>query len=843
MADPIPFSREARAVLNDAADIARRSGQPVDTAHVVLGLFAVRCEAQSILLEKRVDYDRLLDLLPRLAPEAPETVKDLYEQAARIAANVDAHHATSVHLLMAVARLTASRAARLLEAAGLSMFDLRTQAMAHLTDPFLRRQASRRIDAVGTARSLPSSSAVPVPVAAPSVGPPAWPGPAPRLPGTAPAPAPAHLSAPLAAHPMAQSPAPRPAPPAPQPDDDVPVIFEDDFAEQAPEAAPEAPASVGLWTLDPARFPTLTSLGRNLNAEAAAGRVDPLVGRDDELDAVVDILCKRRSNNPMLLGDPGVGKTALVEGLAHLIVQRGEGLPGLAGRIIVSVSVADMVAGTVMRGSFAARLRALKDEVLASDGRVILFIDEIHTLMGAGAGDGGMDAANDLKGALARGELPCIGATTFGEYKRYILSDPALKRRFEPVTLREPSLDEAERILSGVAPRYESWHGVRFTADALRAAVRLTDRLVPDRSLPAKAIDVLDRAGARVRREGRDEVGRDDVVRVLSALVDLPREHLALSPTERLLEMERFLAARVFGHDAALSTVVRTLAQNWSRFGTRRPLGSFAVAGPAGAGRRTLAAAVAEYLFGSAQALLEVDLADYAESHSLSHLIGSPPGYVGHEEGGLLADTLVKRPFLVVLWRHPEQAHPSVLSLLAQILSEGTVTDRRGRRMDFRNTVHLVACGSDDTGAGAARPMGFGAVSDPGERPDALAARLRRELPSELLGAVDAVLPFPRPGAAAWPRMLARMLDEAARAFRDEHGVALDTGPGVADALLARLSPAEAPGAAMEAAVARAVVAPATDAVFQGRGPGLCVMPPLDGEGRFAVVAVRPSDA
>jgi ATP-dependent Clp protease ATP-binding subunit ClpC len=839
--DEIPFSREAKLVFAEAADIARRSEQPMDSVHLILGLFAVRCEAQSILLEKRVDYDRILEVLPRIAAEPPETISMVYSATARIAGNVGSHHATSVHLLMAISRITTSRAARALEAVGLPTFALRTQAMAHLTDPRLRRSASERIDVVGAARGLPGMSpGTQVPQHSPQNQQGGW------LPGHTPRPSPP--SSISAVQPMA-----RPKPSQTVCDDDLPIVFDEmtdgldlplDSEEVAriPAAEPLAPRQASTssrWDLDMERYPTLNALGRNLNVEACAGRIDPLVGRDAELDAVVDILCKRRSNNPMLLGDPGVGKTALVEGLAALIVRQGDGLQGLSGRIIVSISVADLVAGTVMRGAFAARLRAIKDEVLDSGGRVILFIDEIHTLIGAGAGDGGMDAANDLKGALARGELPCIGATTFGEYKHHILTDAALKRRFEPVFLREPSLDDAETILAGVAPRYASYHGVTFSPDALRAAVRLTDRLIPDRSLPAKAIDVLDRAGARVRRDGRCDVGRDDVVKVLSALVDLPREYLALSPTERLREMERFLADRVFGHDEALAVVVRTLSQNWSRFGSRRPLGSFVLAGPAGSGRHTLAASIAEFLFGTAQALLEIDLTDYAESHSLSHLVGSPPGYVGHEDGGLLADTLVRRPFLVILWRHPEAAHPSIQGLLGQILSDGTVTDRRGRRMDFRNTVHILAPGASDTPGPSSRPVGFEPVDDPAARSEALLVRLRKTLPSDLLSSIDACLPFPRPTAQFRPRLLGRLLTTASLEFRDEHGIRLEVDSGVASQLVSGIGASEAPGAALEAALSRRVLRPAADMAFASPVPAgavLRVCLPADGSDRFLIV-------
>lgn len=797
----IPLSAEARTVYAEAADIARRSGQAMDSAHLLLAMYAIPCEAQAVLLEKRVQMERLLDLLPAEAPEPAIMVDTVYLTAAQIAVNVGSVQTTSVHLLMAVARLAASRAAQVLERAGLSTFDLRTRAMAHLTDPRLRRAASERL-----------ASAVPPPP------------PAATRNGRSPAPQAERVGIATTPPPVRERPAP--------PEDHTPVFFEaltepEDApppratAERRPaEARPEPrPAAAPLspdFDLDATRFPTLTELGRNLSAEAARGRIDPLVGRDRELDAVVDILCKRRANNPLLLGDPGVGKTALVEGLAARVARAPQTVPGLEGRVILSVSVADLVAGTAMRGSFSARMRDLKNEVLASEGRVVLFLDEIHTLIGAGQGDGGMDAANDLKGALARGELPCIGATTFSEYKRHILSDPALKRRFEPVTLREPDLDEAERILAGVAPRYAEHHGVTYSADALRSAVRLTDRVIPDRSLPAKAIDVLDRAGARVRREGRTEVRREDVVEVLAALVDLPRDFLSLSPTERLRDMGDFLKARVFGQPEGIDAIVRTLARNWSRFGSRRPLGSFLFAGPAGCGKRTLAVAMAEFLFGAPQAVLEIDLADFAEGHAIANLIGSPPGYVGHEEGGLLSDTLIRRPFLVVLWHHADQAHPSVLALVSQILAEGSATDRLGRRIDFRNSIQILTVTSSG-GDGASRPMGFGTTSTPPRAAgplgphDPTLARLRKLLPADLAGAVDLAIAFSPPVGEAVEAIVRKVLDQAARDFQDEHGILLSIAPDVLETAVQAMASRGAPGEAAEAWVAEQVLRPASD--------------------------------
>jgi len=395
---------------------------------------------------------------------------------------------------------------------------------------------------------------------------------------------------------------------------------------------------------------------------------------------------------------------------------------------------------------------------------------------------------------------------------------------------------------------YESFHGVSFSADARRAAVRLTDRVIADRCLPAKAIELLDFAGARVRRDGREEVDRHDVVAALSSAVDLPPEFLALSSAERLRGMERFLAGRVFGHDAAIAAVVRAIGQNWARYGSRRPLGSFLFAGPDGVGKRTMALATAEFLFGSAQAILEVDLVDYAEQHSLSHLIGSPPGYVGHEEGGLLADTLTRRPFLVVVWRHAEQAHPTVHGLLAQILGEGTATDRRGRRMDFRNTVHVLTTAlPGDTGGG--RPMGFGTgvTAQPSgaarleAQDQALLGRCRQVLPADLVGALDRVLAFPPPGDDTVLRIAGRIVRDATARFADEHGVSLVAEPEVIAGMGRRAGARAGAGGVLEAAVSDQILRPAADAVSGGvvcPGQTLRFAPPIVPDGPLEMTIV-----
>ncbi|HOU52535.1 MAG TPA: ATP-dependent Clp protease ATP-binding subunit [Myxococcota bacterium] len=809
MEEVIPFSQEFQKVLESAEELAAARRESMDSGFLVLGIFLVPCEAQSVLMEMRLEPEALADRLRQVPQEAPEMGDAVPWQALRIARNVGSRQATTVHMLLAFARLGDSRAARLLQASGASLYELRTKAMAHLMDPYLRRQARDRVTVA--VRGNPPRAPVP---------PVSWPGPSPVV------------QVPVRSAPRVQS------------DDDLPVEFLiEEVGTDAEEREPEAATEERCWAspegspfrLDPTRHPTLATLGRNLCEDALAGRIDPLVGREQELNRVVDILCKRRGNNPLLLGDPGVGKTALVEGVADWMVRRGGGIPGLEGRVLISVSVADLVAGTEMRGAFAARLRALKDEVMASQGRIILFIDEIHTLIGAGAGDGGADASNDLKGALARGELPCIGATTFGEYTRTIQNDPALNRRFEPVHLREPSLEEAERILAGVAPRYAQWHRVEFQAEALRAAVRLTDRLIPDRCLPAKAVDLLDRAGARARREGKGEVGVRDVVQVLSDLVDIPVEQLA-DPQARWSRMQDFLERRVVGHREVIESLVQVLSRNWNRFGSRRPLAALLLVGPPRSGRRTLARATAEFLFGSPEALVEVELSEYAEPHTLSLLAGSPPGFVGYEDSGLLSNVLTRRPFRVFFWNRPERAHPLIQSFLAQVLAEGTITDRRGRRLDFRNSVHVLAM---EPGTGPTGTVGFGRGGTEAPAGSGWIPEASSRLSADLWNALDLRLPFPAVTGDETRELLALLVERVREDLQREHGCLLHVEPQALQALLESRDPKDPVAPAMERGLQEAIRQPALERIHREGARFLIVCVAPEGEGLHGVIVRR----
>ncbi len=851
----IPFSQEVKRIYEIGMDICTAARKPFDTSAILLAMFAVPCTAQSILCDSKIDDLKITDLLPSVPAEPATMVQSVFSTASRIAENIGSRHAASVHLLLAISRMPTSRAARVLQAAGLPLFTLRTQSMAHLTDPRLRQAATQKaMYSLGTPEDTP-----PLHTAVP------------RQPMTF-APTPRSTATAAKVQNVRSSTSSTVRQPEISPDDDEAIVFDSDTdiagdacspiftesyahheeltdrrstdsecfesdREDALESEESAPtehvfSNPSIFRLDQSKFRILCMLGRNLTLDAAEGRIDPLIGRDRELNSVVDILSKRRSNNPLLIGEPGVGKTALVEGLALMIVRRGHEIPALQGKIIISISTADLVAGTAMRGAFAERLKAMKQEVAASEGRVILFIDEIHTIIGAGSGDGGSDAANDLKGDLARGNLPCIGATTFGEYKRHIQTDTALDRRFEIVKLTEPTLDEAENILAGIAPGYEEHHGVKYTEDAIRAAVRLTDRVIPDRGLPSKAIDLLDRAGARVRRLGRTNVTRDDITDVLSTLVNLPKDFLDMAPARRMVQMQELLGNSVFGCEENIKKMVGCIASNWARFGTRKPIGSFIFAGPSGTGKRTLAKELAKVLFGTDSALLEIDLADYSEAHSLSTLIGAPAGFVGYEDGGLLLETLIRKPFLTVVWHNADRAHNSVLAQMVSIVRDGSITNRLGRRLDFRNSVQILTCEAPEIFGSASRTVGFGRDSS-GKDSERIEAAVKKMLSPELVKEFDRTLLFSEPDEAASAAIAAKVLADQINNFCDEHGVKLQTSQDTVETVTRTWKSSR--NAGIEEIVASYILKPAADYVSMSATPsGATVIVIKNGDGKFA---------
>ncbi|MGA8574149.1 MAG: ATP-dependent Clp protease ATP-binding subunit [Candidatus Cybelea sp.] len=454
--------------------------------------------------------------------------------------------------------------------------------------------------------------------------------------------------------------------------------------------------------------PTLAAFSRDLTELAREGKLDPVIGRDTEIDRVVSILARRSKNNPCLVGEPGVGKTAIVEGLAQRIVS-GAAPASLRGKRILSLSLGPLVAGTKYRGEFEGRVKRILDEVKRSARDVVLFIDELHTLVGAGAAEGApLDLSTMIKPELARGDLQCIGATTFDEYRKYVESDAALERRFQPVMVEEPSIDETIQILRGLRERYARHHRVTIDDTAIEAAAQLGARFIADRFLPDKAIDLIDEAAASVAlaNKGSVEFPRvesNDVAAVVTRWTGIPQSSLTESQAGKLLDLERVLARRVIGQDRAIAAVSEAIRR--ARTGLhdpRKPLGTFLFRGPSGVGKTELAKALAEALFGSEAALVRVDLSEYTEPHTVSRLIGAPPGYAGHDEPGQLTEPVRRRPYCVVLFDEVEKAHPDVASMLLQILDDGRLTDSKGRTIDFRHALIILTTNLQDDELGVA---------------------------------------------------------------------------------------------------------------------------------------------
>ncbi len=455
--------------------------------------------------------------------------------------------------------------------------------------------------------------------------------------------------------------------------------------------------------------PLIDQLGSDLTAQAKAGKLDPVVGRQVEIERVIQILSRRTKNNPALIGEPGVGKTAIVEGLAQRIANN-QAPDVLLGKRVVMLDVGSLVAGTMYRGQFEERLKRVIEEIKTS--KAILFIDELHMLVGAGSAGSSVDAANILKPALARGELQCIGATTLDEYRRNIEGDAALERRFQSVMVGEPSIEETVQILKGLRGRYEDHHNLKISDEALVAAANLAARYVPDRYMPDKAIDLVDEASARVRlykipseselnkiKADGDEppttekppVTAEDIAEVVSMWTGVPVRQLATEEKVRLLEMEKSLHQRVIGQDEAIETISKAVRR--ARAGLkdpRRPIGTFIFLGPTGVGKTELAKALAEFMFGSEDALVKLDMSEFMERHNVSRLVGSPPGYVGSQDGGQLTEAVRRRPYSVILFDEIEKAHPEAFNMLLQIMEDGYLSDAKGKKVDFRNSILIM---------------------------------------------------------------------------------------------------------------------------------------------------------
>ncbi|MEA4925131.1 MAG: ATP-dependent Clp protease ATP-binding subunit [Syntrophomonadaceae bacterium] len=554
------------------------------------------------------------------------------------------------------------------------------------------------------------------------------------------------------------------------------------------------------------KTPTLDAYSRDLTKDAGEGRLDPVIGREEEIERVVQILSRRTKNNPVLIGDPGVGKTAIVEGLAHVIFENK--VPEtLSHKRVIALDLSSMIAGTKYRGEFEDRLTKIVSEIKTA-GDVIVFIDELHTLVGAGAAEGAIDAANILKPSLARGDFQCVGATTINEYRKYIEKDAALERRFQPIQVEEPSVEQSIEILKGLRDRYEAHHGVKISDEAIEAAARLSFRYISDRFLPDKAIDLIDEAASRVRLADyvlpadvkemeakladiskekeeainaqeyekaaklRDEeqklkdeiesqrrewlgkrsvsagvVGEEEIALIVSKWTGIPVSKIAIEEGERLLQLEEVLHQRVIGQNEAVASVARAVRR--ARAGLKnpkRPIGSFVFLGPTGVGKTELARALAEAMFASEDSVIRLDMSEYMEKHAVSRMIGSPPGYVGYDEGGQLTERVRRKPYSVILLDEIEKAHSDVYNILLQVLEDGRMTDGQGRTVDFRNTIIIMTSNVGAENLGKNKTLGFQRAADEAEdyarMKEKVMEQMKHTFRPEFLNRIDEIIVF-----------------------------------------------------------------------------------------------------
>jgi ATP-dependent Clp protease ATP-binding subunit ClpC len=750
-----------KGLLSQAQRVARKRGQPLTTAHVLLALYQ-RTAAGRLLGSHGVGELELIESLALEIEEHDSVLAFALERAERTAGALNHGRAGGLHLLLALIREPRSVAYYCLERLGASPEQMQAAVLSALEagqEELQRGQVNvgsvvSRDAAVRSTQQPSSRKAV----------------------------APGHSAQQQLA---AETESRRARDRArrhidEQPDSDPAPLEAIATGAPSPEPARSPPS------LDPELFPLLTALGRDLCRDALDGRIDPVLGRDSEVEQVLDVLTRRRANNPILVGPPGVGKTAVALGVA-LRLARGDAR-GLPGRILIELSTSALVSGTGVRGALSERLQALTVEIERTEGRVILFIDEIHSI--AGAGEGAESLVSSLKSALARGALPCIGATTDAEYRRIFERDAALARRFTRIEIGEPSKDAALQILQGLSPDYEKHHGVRYEPAALQAAIDMSVRYMSERHLPDKAVALIDQAGARVRRRGGSAVATSAIAEIVAEYSSVPLERLLMRDTDALLALEAHLEQRVVGQARPVALIADALRKGAAGFRGERPLGTFLFLGPTGVGKTEMAKAICELLFPGCEPT-RIDMSELSESHSIARLIGSPPGYIGHDDGGQLTEAVRSRPYQLVLLDEIEKAHSEVLLALLPLLDEGYLTDSRGRTVDFRNTIVVM---TSNLGASAPEPrgkVGFGTdgrarASGSGSALEQRAlAAARQALPPELWNRIDEPLYFSPLDRDSVVRIAQRLIGGVVAFMEREHGIAVEVNDSAIEALIA----------------------------------------------------------
>ncbi|MFO0586738.1 MAG: ATP-dependent Clp protease ATP-binding subunit [Polyangiaceae bacterium] len=848
---------ELVALRKAAQELSTQRRERLSTIHLLAVAARAESPAAELFADRRLDQEAILKAARGISDEGPEAIGRAMTAAREIAKRSATPEPSAVHLVLALLADRSCAALRALTDLGVDAGRLRASAMALAQGVVAARRPSAHAplrspslgDAPTPMRSMsitelhtrrtpepPSASSSTSAARASSGKTPA--AKSPSISNSSPPP-PRSVTSPGVTVPLLP-----PLPPLvakrPAPRTDTITARADAKLAHAPE--PEvAPAKAGApviplpkrpgqsaprladparFALDKERFPMLSALGKNLTQLAAEGTLRPAIGRSREIEGVLDVLAKRHASSACIVGPAGVGKTTVVHGVAHRMVALAAA--GEPPRAVIELSVPQLMAGTGLRGALAEKVAAMCAETRESEGSVVVFFDEVHELFGPAT----EEATATLKLALARGEVQLVGATTPEEYRKSIEADPALARRFSLIEVEEPSEAESVPLLAAVAEELGRHHRATYEEDAIAAAASWCARYLPGRALPDKAIHVLDLAGARVRRraEGRVHSGKvamSDVAGVVAELCDVPRERLLETDGERMLALESLLAERVVGHGEALAKIARVLRRNAAGMRGRRPIGSFLLLGPTGVGKTETAKAIAEALFHSPDAMTRLDLSEFAEAHALARLVGAPPGYVGHEAGGQLTEAVRKRPYQVVLLDEIEKAHRDVLLTFLQVLDEGRLTDGRGRRVDFTNTVIVLTSNLGAAEAGAAakeRTVGFGRPSSPTKErlADVVIGAARGALAPELYNRIDEVLCFAPLTRAEVAEVARRMLAELGRSL-GARGIRLDVEPRAVEALLdAGGFDASLGARPMRRTIGRLVEAPLAEMILRG---------------------------